>query len=85
MVNIGQQELIADQYGFQFRADLETLNYLCGITDTTKFVLSAPDLTPKLSPGIRSTLFYRQFIIDSLKIISADRQIDMDYQPCCYS
>jgi outer membrane protein TolC len=81
MVNIRQQELIADQYGFQFRTDLETLNYLCGINDTTRFVLAAPDLTPDPSPGIRNTLFYRQFVIDSLKLLNAGRQIDLNYQP----
>jgi len=81
MVNIRQQELIADQYGFQFRTDLETLNYLCGIHDTTRIVLAAPDLKPDPPPGIRNTLFYRQFVIDSLKLLNADRQIYLDYQP----
>lgn len=81
IVNMHQQELIACQYGFQFRTDLETLNYLCGINDTARFVLAVPDLTPDYSPEIRNTLFYRQFMIDSLRLINAGRQIDLEYQP----
>jgi outer membrane protein TolC len=81
VVNIRQQELIASQYDYQFKTDYESLNYLCGIFDTTRFVLVRPDLESNPSSGMSNTLFYRQFLIDSMKLVNADRQIDFDYQP----
>jgi outer membrane protein TolC len=80
-VNIRQQELVAEQFDFQFKTDYETLNYLCGIFDTTRYVLTNPALISNPSAGIRNTIFYRQFVIDSLKLINSDMQIDFNYQP----
>ncbi len=81
VVNIRQQELIAEKYNINFKTDFETLNYLCGIYDTIKYKLTSPELTSISSVGISNTLFYRQFIIDSLRLINSDRQIDFEYQP----
>lgn len=81
VVNIRQQELVTEQFNFQFKADFETLNYLCGIFDTTRYALADPGLTSNPPTRIRNTLFFRQFIIDSLKLINSDRQIDFEYQP----
>lgn len=81
VVNTRQQELVAERSGLQYKADFETLNYLCGIFDTASYVLAAPDLMSIPSNGMRNTLFYRQFVTDSLKLANADRQIDYTYQP----
>jgi outer membrane protein TolC len=81
VVNIRQQELVAEQFNYQFKTDFETLNYLCGIFDTARYVLANPALISSSSAGIRNSVFYRQFVIDSLKLINSDRQIDFDYQP----
>lgn len=81
VVNIRQQELITEKYDITFKTDFEALNYLCGIYDTTRYILSSPELTTGSSAGISNTLFYRQFIIDSLKLVNNDRQIDFEYQP----
>jgi outer membrane protein TolC len=81
VVNIHQQELIAEKFDFQFKTDYETLNYLCGIFDTIRYVLADPDLMSVPTAGIHNTLFYRQFVIDSLKLINSDRQIDYNYKP----
>jgi outer membrane protein TolC len=80
-VNIRQQELLTDKYRIQFKTDLETLNYLCGIYDTTHYVLSPPNLKIKPYAGISNSLFYRQFVIDSLMLLNDDKRIDFDYQP----
>lgn len=81
VVNIRQQELVTEQFNFQFNTDYETLNYLCGIFDTAHYVLADPDLVSNASAGIQNTLFFKQFVIDSLKLVNSDRQIDFEYQP----
>lgn len=81
VVNMRQQEIVTEQFSFQFNTDYETLNYLCGIFDTTRYVLENPDLISIPSAEIRNTLFFRQFVVDSLNLINSDRRIDFDYQP----
>jgi outer membrane protein TolC len=81
VVNIRQQELVAKKSDLQYKVDFETLNYLCGIFDTASYALAAPDLMPIQSNGMRNTLFYKQFVTDSLKLVNAGRQIDYTYQP----
>jgi outer membrane protein TolC len=81
MVNLRQQELITAQSGYQFKNDFESLNYLCGIFDTTCVMLSDPDLNVNTLAGLRKTIFYKQFETDSLKLINVNRQINFDYRP----
>jgi outer membrane protein TolC len=57
------------------------LNYLCGITDTVTFPLSDPNLAIDSLPQLQKSIFYQRFIIDSLKLINADQQIDFSYKP----
>jgi outer membrane protein TolC len=81
LVNLRQQELITAQSGYQFKNDFESLNYLCGIFDTTCIILSDPDLIINTPAGLHKTIFYKQFETDSLKLINTDRQINFDYRP----
>jgi outer membrane protein TolC len=81
MVNVRQQELITSQSDFKFKNDLESLNFICGIFDTTSVILPEPALIANLPAELHKTVFYRQFITDSLKLINAGRQIDFDYRP----
>jgi outer membrane protein TolC len=81
LVNVRQQEIITSQSDFQFKTDLELINYTCGIFDTSIVVLSEPGLDAKIAEELHKTLFYRQFVADSLKLVNAGRQIDFDYRP----
>jgi outer membrane protein TolC len=81
LVNVRQQELVKAQSHFQFKTDLESLNYLCGKFDTTLVLLAEPDLVPDPPADLHKTIFYRQFLTDSLKLINADQQINLDYKP----
>lgn len=81
IVNLKQQELITSQSDYQFRTELESLNYFCGIFDTTIVTLSEPGLTANSLVKLHNTLFYRQFKTDSLKLINAAQQIDFSYRP----
>jgi outer membrane protein TolC len=81
IVNVRQQELITSQSDFQFKNELQSLNFICGIYDTTRVVLSEPGLIAKLPAGLHETVFYRQFFTDSLKLINEGRQINFEYRP----
>ncbi len=81
LVNMRQQELVSAQFQSSYITDFETLNYLCGIYDTTRYSLADPGLTSVSPIEIRNTLFYRQYTVDSLRIANSDRQIDFEYQP----
>jgi outer membrane protein TolC len=81
LVNLRQQELITTQSGNQVKSDFEFLNYMCGIFDTSCISLADPDLTVNTPAELRTTIFYRQFETDSLRLINADRQINFSYRP----
>jgi outer membrane protein TolC len=81
MVNLHQQELITAQSGNRFKTDFEKLNYLCGIFDTASVMISEPDLIVNTHAELHSTIFYKQFETDSLKLANTERQINFDYRP----
>lgn len=81
LVTMQQQELLISQIHIQFQNDFASLNYLCGIRDTTAFPLSAPDIELALLPPAESTIFYQQFKIDSLKLKNSDALIEFNYKP----
>ena len=81
LVNIQQQELRMTGIRNKYRSDLSTLNYLCGIEDTSFIFLADPELVPDKIPEFSGTVFYRQFTLDSLKLQNAGRQIDFLYKP----
>jgi outer membrane protein TolC len=81
LVNLRQQELITAQAGYRFKTDFESLNYLCGIFDTVCVNLSDPDLLVNTPAEPQKTIFYKQFEIDSLKLINTDQKINFDYRP----
>ncbi|MDX2067804.1 MAG: TolC family protein [Haliscomenobacter sp.] len=76
-----QQETTVQQLEVQYRNDLATLNYLCGITDTTRVALAVPGLQLPVLPPVEHTVFYQKYTIDSLQIRTADQLIDNPYRP----
>ena len=81
LVTLQQQELITKQLDIQYKNDLSTLNYLCGISDTTTVMLPEPALSAKPLPGLGSSVFFRQFELDSLKLDNNKRLVDAAYRP----
>lgn len=81
LVTKKQQEITLKQFQFQYKNDLNLLNYLCGIYDTTTFNLAEPDLTLETLKNYKQTIFNRQYIIDSLKLQNAEAIIDYAYNP----
>jgi outer membrane protein TolC len=80
-VSLQQQELSYRQLEILFKNDYSMLNYLCGIVDTGAVNLPDPDLHLKSLPEIYSTPFYRQFVVDSLKLINQKDMIAFSYKP----
>ncbi len=80
-VSLQTQSISVSQLKTQYQAAVSGLNYLCGINDTSTVQLSAPILgIINLSPNDLS-LFYRQYVLDSLKIINQKALIDAKYKP----
>jgi outer membrane protein TolC len=77
---VKQQELTALQLKQQYQNDLALLNYLTGETDTTFVKLKTPDLSIK-SDQEQSSIFFKQFEVDSLKIKNSDKLVDNAYKP----
>ncbi|MEI7829410.1 MAG: TolC family protein [Prolixibacteraceae bacterium] len=80
-VLIQQQELQLVQVRNQYRNGFRSLNYLCGEVDSTVFLLYDPALTLEKLPELQHSIFYQQFVIDSLSLSTARKQIDFNYQP----
>lgn len=81
VVNMRQQEIRTAQSGIQSRTDLELLNAMCGINDTVCVRLSEPAIYITGHAEPHNTLFYRQFVTDSLKLVNANEQIKFEYRP----
>lgn len=81
LVTLQQQDLLLKQLHIQFQNDFATLNYSCGIIDTTTVALKEPDISLPLLPGISSSVFFRQFTIDSLKLANSRTLIGFNYKP----
>lgn len=81
MVLLQQQDLQLIQVRNQYRNAYRSLNYLCGVFDTTTYLLADPDLKLEKLPELKNSIFYQQFVTDSLNLIIGDKQIDFSYQP----
>lgn len=81
LVTLKQQELLVKQLGIQYKNDLSTLHYLCGITDTAMSVIPDPDIRVNPLPGTGASVFFKQFELDSLKLVSNKRLVDVVYRP----
>ena len=80
-ITVQQQELTYLQARNQYAADLLTLNYLAGISDTTITEIQEPKLTDSLPLDFYSSIFYKRFITDSLRIENEKRLIAYSYRP----
>jgi outer membrane protein TolC len=81
LVTLKQEALLLRQLEIQFRNDHGTLNYLCGIVDTSATLLAAPVIELQHMPDIANSVFFRQFALDSLKLRNDRSLIDFGYRP----
>lgn len=81
LVTLQQQSLVIKQLTLQYKNDYATLNYLCGITDTATAYVQEPAITLNQLPELSSSIFLKQFEIDSLRNINNRSLIDIPYRP----
>lgn len=81
LVTVQQQALQITQIKQQYQNEFATLNYICGLQDTTFTIIAAPALEPTMLTEIEQTVFYQQYQTDSLKLKNQDALIDFSYKP----
>ncbi|WP_428329976.1 TolC family protein [Mucilaginibacter sp.] len=81
LVTLKQQQLQLLQSRLQYKNDYTTLNYLTGIADTTLIELQEPNIQQAMLPDAGNSIFFRQYKIDSLKLINSHQLIDFSYKP----
>jgi outer membrane protein TolC len=81
LVTVQQQELLLKQIMLQYKNDVATLNYLCGIADTSSVNLSEPVVQIENLPSINNSSFFKQFVLDSLKLVNRKMLVDLNYRP----
>ena len=79
--SIQNQKISIKQNFIQFKNELATLNYICGITDTTTVDLQQPDIRLENIFDLNNSLQMAQFRIDSLKNINQKTLVDLNYRP----
>ena len=81
VVILQQQLLTTAQLETQYKFDYATLNYIAGIVDTTTERLEDPQLSSKQFGDYTSSIFYQQFVLDSLKLANDRMLVDINYRP----
>lgn len=79
-VTLQQQQLNASQLQIQYTFDYAGLNYLAGIIDTTIVPLQDMQLNMASLGDYRNSIFYRQFVLDSLKLVNDKSLININYR-----
>ena len=80
-ITLQQQELTYLQAQIQYSADYLALNYLAGMTDTSLAVIEEPKFADSLPHDFYSSVFYRRFVTDSLRIANERSLIHYSYRP----
>jgi len=81
LVTLKQQQLTLLQMRLLYKNDYTTLNYLAGIADTAMIELADPGLQQARLPDPATSIFFRQYHLDSLKLINSRDLVDFTYKP----
>lgn len=81
LVTLQQQHLAITVAKQQYQNDYATLNYLCGLVDTSFTPLDSPYIALQQLPDYNNSIFYKKFITDSLLLKNASQQIGLAYKP----
>ncbi len=80
VVTLQQQLLTTSQLEIQYDFDYAALNYLAGIVDTATVPLEDPELSSATPGDFVNSVFYHQFVLDSLKLLNGRMLIDLGYR-----
>jgi outer membrane protein TolC len=81
LVTLQQQHLAITLAKQQYQNDFATLNYLCGLIDTSFTPLDSPYITLQELPDYNNSIFNKKFITDSLLLKNAGQQVGLAYKP----
>ncbi|WP_419700052.1 TolC family protein [Mucilaginibacter sp. NFX135] len=81
LVTLKQAQLQLSQATLQYKTDFATLNYLTGVTDTTITELQKPELQRAITADKTNSIFFRQYALDSLRLLNTRKLIDYSYKP----
>jgi outer membrane protein TolC len=82
LVTLKQAQLQLSQTRLQYKTDFATLNYLSGVADTAVFEVAKPELQKAINASDRSSsIFFRQYQLDSIRLINSRKLIDYSYKP----
>jgi outer membrane protein TolC len=79
--SIQSQKISIKQSFIQFKNELSTLNYICGINDTSTVELKYPDIALENKFDLNNSLQMMQFQVDSLKNTNQKALVDLNYRP----
>jgi outer membrane protein TolC len=80
VVLLQQQLLNTSQLEIQYNFDYATLNYLAGIVDTFSMRLRDPQLNSGVYGNFTNSVFYQQFVLDSLRLLNDRALVDVNYR-----
>ncbi len=81
LVTLQQQHLTITLSKQQYQNDYATLNYLCGLIDTSFTPLDSPHIELVQLPEFNNSIFYKKFTTDSLLLKNAYQQVGLAYKP----
>jgi outer membrane protein TolC len=81
LVTLRQQHFTITQAKQQYQNDYATLNYVCGLVDTSFIPLDSPNVQLTQLPEYNNSIFYKKFITDSLLLKNASEQVGLAYKP----
>jgi outer membrane protein TolC len=80
-VSARAQEITIRQSFIQYKNDLNLLNFLCGISDTSTVILENPGITLTNYYDLVNSPILAQFKLDSLKNLNNKLLVDFNYRP----
>lgn len=81
LVTLKQAQLQLLQTRLQYKTDFAMLNYLSGIADTTITEIDKPELSLDLVNDRTNSIFFKQFLLDSIRLNNTRKLIDYSYRP----
>lgn len=81
LVTLKQQQLQLLQARLLYKNDYSTLNYLAGVADTSMIELAEPFISKPILPDPNTSIFFRQYKLDSLKLVNSRQLVDFSYKP----
>ncbi|MEO6633058.1 MAG: TolC family protein [Mucilaginibacter sp.] len=81
LVTLKQAQLQLLQARLQYKNDFATLNYVTGIADTSYTELSEPGIQRSVAPDTYNSIFFKQYRLDSLRLINSRSLVDYSYRP----